>query len=224
MKKTTLLLFVLLSFYYSMQAQVNTLTSVFNEKVKGEIIFQNGKTLEGKFRVPGLNSKQIVFFDKNGNKTDLESDDIKYLISKNEQGNYSVIEYSQIGRLKKTGEIKAINKKIWLQVVVDGEKADLYIAGTAFEVNNGIIEPVAYGTNQHPPSFNYYGKMEGRDAIPVFIDTEISGTTLFKNAMFKQFGYQFFEGTPIADKIKKKLEGYRSEDRKKVFLEYNGML
>lgn len=197
-----------------------------NRKVNGEVVLKNGKTLHGKFQVPGLGTSHINFVSKGEDKQSIPSEDIQYLIAKSDKGHRSILEYTSVGSFKKSkGEItiKETKKKFWLFISVNGKKAKLYVAGTGFKgYDNSELEAVAYGNAQNPASFNYYGKMEGRDAIPVLVDVSSGGITINGNAYFKMYGSLFFrDDEDLKTKIKNKEEGYVSKNREKVFADYN---
>lgn len=197
-----------------------------NRKINGEVVLKNGKSLYGKFQVPGLGTDNIHFVNKSNEKQSIPSEDIQFLIAKSDRGNDTILEYTAVGTFKKSkGEIvvKESKKKFWLLVSVNGKKAKLYVAGTGFKgYDDSELEAVAYGNAQNPASFNYYGKMEGRDTIPILVDVSSGGITINGNAYFKMYGTMFFrDDEELKTKIKNKEEGYVSKNRERIFVDYN---
>ncbi len=201
----------------------------FKKKVEGVILLNDGKKLTGEFRIPQIGKKAISYFGNSNAKRDIPSDSINKLLIKDNSGEYSVLSYTYIGIYKKSkGKwvAKKKKKKYWLLEVVSGKKAKLYVSGNRYkQMKNGRIDAVSDGNAKNPASFSYYGKMQGRDEFPIFIDMDMGGIVIGGNAFFKTYASKFFESEDkaLSDKIKNKEEGYKNKNRVQIFLKYNGL-
>lgn len=99
-------------------------------------------------------------------------------------------------------------------------KANLYVIGTGFQFSNGVLIPYVMGGNSTPP-FLYLGQVEERDELPMVIHMGGAGGN---ENYFLGVAPAFFEGHPISEKIRNRVDGYdfaENGNLKRLFEMYN---
>lgn len=204
----------------------------------GEIYLKSGEILEGNFKIPEVNvlipsDIKITCFPS-GDKKQIKTEDInivKVFSTSNTPAHTFIfssymrmkMELKNSKRLAERSfdehDLKENVREYWMLQVRKG-KADLYVSGHGFFFKkDGSMAPFVKGDNMSTPPIVYLGQIEGRDKLPVAIHLAGKGGTPY---YFSALGRAFFEGHPIADKIKNKEEGYfKNIDIIGLFDEYN---
>ncbi len=204
----------------------------------GEVYLKSGEVLQGNFAIPerttfGTPPLKITCFPSKERRS-IKGEDIDMLkvfsTSETKAHTFIFSKFNQVKMLGKTqkklratsfDDHKIVKHKVgrWMMLLVKG-KADLYVTGHGFMfLQDGSMAPFVTGDQMSTPPIVYLGQMEGRDERPIAIHLAGRGGNI---AYFRSFAPAFFEGHPIAEKIRNEEEGYHKDiDIVHIFETYN---
>lgn len=161
MKKSTLLLFALITVFMLSGCEIYSLVKDLTDKEEGRITTTDGKVLTGRVEMPNANTKKLTIVTVDSQKMVLNCEDIKELVvwKKTHTDTKHVLQYLSSHKMTNP---KKVRGPLWMALLTSGPHLKIYACGFNYSIpSNGELKI----TSVKGGDILYYALKEG-ETVP----------------------------------------------------------
>lgn len=140
MKKSTLLLFALVTVFMFSGCEIYSIVKDITDKEEGRITTTDGKVLTGRVEMPNANTKKLTIVTADKQKTVLNCENIKELVvwKKTHTDIKHVLQYLPSHKLTNP---KKVRKPLWMTLLTSGPHLKIYACSFNYSIpSNGVLK------------------------------------------------------------------------------------
>lgn len=140
MKKSTLLLFALITVFMLSGCEIYSIVKDLTDKEEGRITTTDGKVLTGRVEMPNANTKKLTIVTVDSQKTVLKSEDIKELVvwKKTHTDMKHVLQYLPSHKMTNP---KKVREPLWMALLTSGPYLKIYACSFNYSIpSNGELK------------------------------------------------------------------------------------
>lgn len=140
MKKSALLLFVLITVFMLSGCEIYSIVKDLTDKEEGRITTTDGKVLTGRVEMPNANTKKLTIVTVDSQKTVLKSEDIKELVvwKKTHTDMKHVLQYLPSHKMTNP---KKVREPLWMALLTSGPYLKIYACSFNYSIpSNGELK------------------------------------------------------------------------------------